>query len=89
VPDDRFNGIDIELNLYERGGRWAGEYILTTRSGLGILNEVSSLSELGDTWDEARQIVPETLDLLYRKHVTGDVEVQEPAERRFQRRAGR
>ena len=31
----------------------------------------------------------ETLDLLYRQHITGDLEAQRPAEREFQRGAGR
>jgi hypothetical protein len=31
MPDDQYNGIEIEVNVYERAGRWIGEYILTKR----------------------------------------------------------
>jgi hypothetical protein len=53
MPDDRYNGIDVELNLYQRAGRWTGEYILIKQSGSQILNEVNSMSEDGDTKEEA------------------------------------
>jgi hypothetical protein len=56
MSDGCFNDVDIELSLYEHGGRWTGQYILTKRFGSGILNEVSSLSKQGDSRDEARQI---------------------------------
>ena len=53
---ESFNGIEIELNLYERRGKWTGEYILIKRAGPFVLNEVNSLSEAGETQEEARQI---------------------------------
>lgn len=56
MPDDRYNGIDIELNLYPRASKWTGEYILIKQSGSQILNEVNAISEEGDTKEEAREL---------------------------------
>ncbi len=56
MPDDRYQGTDIELNLYQRAGRWTGEYILTKRSASQVLNEVNSISEESDTKEEARAL---------------------------------
>jgi hypothetical protein len=53
---DRYHGIDIELNLYQRAGSWTGQYILIKRSGSQILNEVNSISDSGDTQEEARAV---------------------------------
>jgi len=61
--------------------------------GAGVLDwletTASHLVQLGPRARTEATNLSETLDLLYRKHVTGDVEVQQPAERRFQRGAGR
>jgi hypothetical protein len=56
MPDDRYKGIAIELNLYRRAGKWTGEYILIKQSGSQVLNEVNSVSEDGDTKEEAREL---------------------------------
>jgi len=56
MSEDRYRGIDIELNLYQRAGSWTGQYILIKRSGSQILNEVNSISETGDTQEEARAL---------------------------------
>jgi len=48
MPDDQYNGIEIEVNVYERAGQWTGEYILTKRLEAYTLNEVNSLTEAGD-----------------------------------------
>jgi len=56
MSEDRYRGIDIELNLYQRAGSWTGQYILIKRSGSQILNEVNSISEPGDTQEEARAL---------------------------------
>jgi hypothetical protein len=53
---DRHKGIDIELNLYQRAGKWTGEYILTKRSKSQTLNEVNSMSESGETKEQAREL---------------------------------
>jgi hypothetical protein len=42
MPDDQYNGIEIEVNVYERAGQWTGEYILTKRLEAYTLNEVNS-----------------------------------------------
>jgi hypothetical protein len=31
MPDDQSNGIDIDVNVYERARRWTGQYILTNQ----------------------------------------------------------
>jgi len=56
MPDDQYNGIEIEVNVYERAGQWTGEYILTKRLAAYTLNEVNSLSEAGETQKEAREL---------------------------------
>jgi len=56
MSGDRYHGIDIELNLYQRAGSWTGQYILIKRSGSQILNEVNSISETGNTKEEVRQL---------------------------------
>lgn len=56
MPDDCYRAIDIDLNLYQRAGKWTGEYILVMRSGSQTLNEVNSISEEGDTKEEAREL---------------------------------
>jgi hypothetical protein len=56
MPDDRYNGIDIELNLYERAGKWTGEYILIKRTESSALNEVNLLSKTCQTSEEARAL---------------------------------
>jgi hypothetical protein len=56
MPDDQYNGIEIEVNVYERAGRWTGEYILIKRLEAGTLNEVNALSEAGETREEAREL---------------------------------
>jgi hypothetical protein len=56
MSEVRYRGIDIELNLYQRAGSWTGQYILIKRSGSQILNEVNSISDSGDTQEEARAL---------------------------------
>jgi hypothetical protein len=56
MPDDQYNGIEIEVNVYERAGQWTGEYILTKRLEAYTLNEVNSLTEAGETQKEAREL---------------------------------
>ena len=56
MPDDQYNGIDIEVNVYERAGCWTGEYILTKRLEAYTVNEVNALREAGGTREEARQL---------------------------------
>jgi hypothetical protein len=64
MPDDQYNGIEIEVNVYERAGQWTGEYILTKRLEAYTLNEVNFLSEARDTkrrhgsWHCARRDAP-------------------------------
>ena len=55
MPDDRYQGIDIELNVYERSGKWAGEYILSKRVDSHTINEVNLLTETCTTAEEARE----------------------------------
>ena len=54
MPDDKYRGIEIELNLYQRTGRWTGEYILTKRFGSQTLNELNVTSKPGETREETR-----------------------------------
>lgn len=56
MADDQHNGIDIEVNVYERAGRWTGQYILTKHLEGHTLNEVNPLSEAGQTKEEAREL---------------------------------
>jgi hypothetical protein len=56
MPDDQYNGVGIEVNVYERAGRWTGEYILTKRLEAYTLNEVNALSQSGETREQAQEL---------------------------------
>jgi len=56
MSEDRYKGIDIELNVYKRGSQWTGDYILIRRVESRTINEVNLLTETCATSEEARQL---------------------------------
>jgi hypothetical protein len=56
MSEDHYKGIDIDLNIYKRGGRWTGAYILVRRIESRTINEVNLLTERCATSEEAREL---------------------------------
>jgi hypothetical protein len=75
---------ELPQELMERSRELGGARVLDW-----LETTASHLVQLGSRARMETTNLPETLDLLYRKHVTSDVEIPQPAERGFQRGAGR
>jgi len=74
---------ELPSDLIERSGAVGGSRVLDW-----LETTASHVIQLGSRARMDTTNPQETLDLLYRQYVTGDLEIQRPAEREFQRGAG-